>query len=131
MAAVALLLLVPRATRADGTVTTADLLRTLGETNPKLVRTLRDGFELDKDAVGASIGAAINRGLGGTRIGPYTVHGRLRRSPGAESLVITLNTELTFLDAEGHKTAKVAAAARVKESFSSFQVEVAPKPGPQ
>ena len=123
IAAAALLLFVPR-TRADGTIATAELLRQLSESNPKLERTLRQGFDLDKDALGGSIGTAINPRLGGMRIGPYKLRGRLRGLPGALDLVITLNTEVTFLNAEGQKTTKIADASSVKEAFKSFQVEM-------
>jgi hypothetical protein len=125
LVAVALLSLLPNTILADGTIGSEDLLRELAKSNPKLVQTLREGFELDADATGNSIGNAINPQLGGTRIGPYTLHGRLRRAAGSEKLVITLMTTITFLDAEGKKTSKVATAASVKEEFKSIQLEVA------
>lgn len=112
---------------ADGTVSTSDLLQSLGPTNPQLAQTLRDGFDLDKDAVGGMIGRAVNAELSGTRIGPYTIHGRLKQASHPTELLVILNTEIAFLDSQKHKTDKVATAASVKESLKSIEIRIAPE----
>jgi hypothetical protein len=111
--------------RADGTLSTEELLVTLSQSNPKLVQTLRDGFDLDKNAEGAIIGRAVNPALAGTRIGPYKLHGRLRKSQSPVELVITLNTAIVFSDRRGHKTASVATATSVTETLKNIQIETA------
>jgi len=125
IATAALLLVASRPIRADGSIPTAKLLEMLGQSNPKLVQTLRDGFDLDKDAQGGMVGRAVNPGLAGTRIGPYTLHGRLRQADKPVELVITLNTDIVFSDGQGHKTAKVSSATGVKETFKNIQIETA------
>jgi hypothetical protein len=125
IAAASLLLLAGRPIRADGSIPTAELLEMLSQSNPKLVQTLRDGFDLDKDAQGGIVGRAVNPGLAGTRIGPYTLHGRLRKADKLVELVITLNTDIVFADGQGHKTGKVSLATGVKETFRNIQIETA------
>ncbi|HLK67879.1 MAG TPA: hypothetical protein VKU19_30815 [Bryobacteraceae bacterium] len=112
---------------ADGSVSTSELLQSLGPTNPQLVQTLRDGFNLDKGAIGTTIGRAVNPELSGTRIGPYTIHARLKQagqSGLSTELVIVLKTDVTFLDAQKHKTDKPAAAVSVKETLKSIEIQV-------
>ena len=80
-------------------------------------------FELDDNAIGGTIGNNINPRLGGTRIGPYRLRGRCKGSSGPMDLSITLNTTLTFLDAQGHETTRIATATHVREIFTSFEIE--------
>jgi hypothetical protein len=110
---------------ADGTLSTAELLDTLSQSNAKLVQTLREGFDLDKDAEGVVIGRAVNPALAGARIGPYTLHGHLKNASAPVDLVITLNTEIVFSDRQGRKTAKVALATHVNETLKSIDIETA------
>jgi len=124
-AAVIVLMFVSQAIYADGALTTADLLTNLAKSNPQLVQTLGEVFVLEDDASGVRIGTNINPRLGGTRIGPYKLHGHLKCCSEPKSLIVTLNTDLVFLDAEGHKSSNVATAASVKEEFKDFKVEVA------
>lgn len=107
---------------ADGTVSTAELLNALRDSNPQLVKTLESGFDLDKDAEGVTIGRAMNPQLAGTRIGPYSVSGTIHGAADAVKLTITLNTQKTFTDARGNKTAKPAAAAKVTEKLESITI---------
>jgi hypothetical protein len=119
LGAVVFLLALPCTLHADGTLMTSALLDDLARSNPKLVQTLRQGFELDKDAEGDTVGRAVNPKLGGARIGPYTVRGRLKGETGAMHLQITLDTDVVFYDKNGHVTSNVSDAVRIKEVLSS------------
>jgi hypothetical protein len=121
--AIAMLFLVP-SLLADGTLATSDIVQTLEPTNPPLVKALRSEFDLDKDAVGSVIGRAVNPQLAGTRIGPYTIRGRLKSQPGLE-LLITLKTEIIFFDRHHRKTKKVASSDSVQETLVSIEFEAA------
>jgi hypothetical protein len=107
---------------ADGTLSTSELLESLRPSNPALVKTLETGFDLDKDASGARIGRVVNATLAGTRIGPYTVGATLHGVPGAAPLTITLNTDLTFTNARGQRTSRVALATGVTEQLKSITI---------
>jgi hypothetical protein len=117
---VLLLLCGSEAGRADGTLSTAELLNSLRAGNPQLVHTLESGFELDKDAMGGTIGRGMNARLSGTRIGPYRVAGSLRGAAGR--LTITLNTELKFTTAQGLRTSRLALATAVTEELKSITI---------
>ena len=80
----------------------------------------------------STIGKTVNPELSGTRIGPYTIHARLKQAGQAghsTELLIILKTEVIFLDAQKHKTDKPAAAASVKETLKSIEIQVAAERG--
>ncbi|HEX4810949.1 MAG TPA: hypothetical protein VH325_18570 [Bryobacteraceae bacterium] len=121
---IAILLLASSVARCDGTIPVSEVLESLGPTNPELVRVLKEGFDLEPDATATVIGRAVNEQLGGARIGPYTVHGRLRGTPAGAELTLTLDTEIKFLDRQQHPTQNVSNASSVKEKLTHIDIRV-------
>jgi hypothetical protein len=96
-------------------------IKPLLEQEPVLAKWLIDGLDLDETGAATRIGQNVNAHLGGARVGPYVLLAKPKGSAGPFTLEVTVETEISFLNAAG-KSVDLPNARQIREKMSSITV---------
>jgi hypothetical protein len=117
---VVLVLSLRAAAWAGGSFALEDI-KPLLEQEPVLAKWLTDGLDLDETGSATRIGQNVNAHLGGTRVGPYVLLAKPKGVAGPFTLEVTVETEISFLNAAG-KSVDLPKARQILEKMSSITV---------
>jgi hypothetical protein len=117
-------LFVPALAFGDGSVSFKKDILPILQKQPLVAQFVIESFTVVGDPEGVRIGGNVVPGLGGARIGPYTMNVIWHSQKGDVPAELTINTSNSFFDKDGHQlTSDLHSATRVTQDFDSFTLQ--------
>jgi len=105
-----------------GSLPFADLKDLLAQ-QPALARFIAEHLDVAEIGTGGRIGGRVNEDLSGSRVAPYEFDAKAKGASGDYNLMLVIEAETAFLDANGKKV-RLEKATKIQERFTGIRLRL-------
>jgi hypothetical protein len=118
----ATLLLICTTTFAGGSLPFSDLKDLLAQ-QPILAQFISEHLDVAEIGTASRVGGRVNEELSGSRVSPYEFDAKPKGTKGDFTLMLVIEAETSFLDANGKKV-RVEKATKIQERFTGIRLRL-------